>query len=116
MYEELETTCDRVALINNGHIVDIADMHALHNRSEKEFKIEFQTADDYNRFLTEKFEIIRRQEQYNQVTIHIPADATGMLLKTLNSYSVKFISEIPYTLEKHFKNILIKKQGDEKNV
>lgn len=116
LYEELETTCDRVALINNGHIVDIADMHALHNRSEKEFKIEFQTADDYNRFLTEKFEIIRCQEQYNQVTIHIPADATGMLLKTLNSYSVKFISEIPYTLEKHFKNILIKKQGDEKNV
>ena len=55
LYDELETTCDKVALINNGHIVDIADMHAIHNRPEKEFKIEFNSADDYNKFLNEKF-------------------------------------------------------------
>ncbi len=116
LYEELETTCDRVALINNGHIVDVADMNALRNRPVKDFKIEFQSADDYNRFLNEKFKIIRRQEQYNQVTIRIPGDEMGVLLKLLSGYSVKFISQIPYTLEKHFKNILINKQGDDENV
>ena len=116
LYEELETTCDRVALINNGHIVDVADMNALRNRPVKDFKIEFQSADDYNRFLNEKFKIIRRQEQYNQVTIRIPGDEMGVLLKLLSGYSVKFISQIPYTLEKHFKNILISKQGDDENV
>ena len=116
LYEELETTCDRVALINNGHIVDIANMNALKNRPIKEFKIEFLTADDYNRFANEKFKVIRRQEQYHQLTVSIPADGAGTLLKTLKGYSVKFISEIPYTLEAHFKKILMQRQGDNKNV
>ncbi len=116
LYEELETTCDRVALINNGHIVDIANMSALRNRTVKEFKIEFQTADDYNRFANEIFEVIRRQEQYHQLTVSIPADRAGVLLKVLKGYSVKFISEIPYTLETHFKKILMQGQGDIKNV
>lgn len=107
LYEELESTCDKVALINNGHIVDVTDMNALRNRPIKEFKIEFQTADDYERFLQEKFEVIRCQEQYHQLTVSIPADGAGILLGSLKGYSVKFISEIPYTLEKHFKNILI---------
>ncbi len=115
LYEELETTCDRVALIDSGHIVDIADMHALRARPEKEFKIEFLTADDYSRFLNEKFTVIRTQEQYNQATICVNIGETGRLLETLKNYNVKFISEIPYTLERHFKDILMR-QGESKNV
>lgn len=111
MFEELETTCDRVALINDGHIIDIADMNEIRNRPTKEFKIEFLNSNDYERFLKESFEIIRLQENYAQVTIKIPADETGKLLKTLKNYHVKFVSEIPYTLERHFKEILISKQG-----
>ena len=116
MFEELETTCDRVALINNGHIVDIAEMDKIRNCPTKDFKIEFMTSDDYKRFLKEPYEIIRLQEQYAQATIKISADATGELLKTLKNYHVKFVSEIPYTLEKHFNEILISQQGGQNNV
>lgn len=115
MYEELETTCDRVALINNGHIVEITDMKDIRERSVKEFKIEFVTAGDFAAFLREGYETVRVQEQYSQVTIRIPADATGRLLGVLKKYNVKFISELPYTLEKHFKTILFEK-GDTTNV
>ena len=80
MFEELETTCDRVALINDGHIIDVVNT------------------------------ITRKQKQYNQVTISINAKETGELLKTLKNYDVKFISEIPYTLEKHFKKVLLEKK------
>ena len=38
------------------------------------------------------------------------------LLQTLKSYNVKFVSEIPYTLEKHFKQVLFDKKEAEKNV
>lgn len=116
MYEELETTCDRVALIDNGHIVEITNMSDLRNRPIKEFKIEFNTADDYARFRKENYEAIRLQDLYNQITIRIPADATGKLLCVLKNYNVKFISELPYTLEKHFKNILFTNKGDNDNV
>ncbi len=106
-FDELEKTCDRVALINGGRIVDICDMNDIRNRSVKDFKIEFHTSDDYRRFLAEKFEKIRLQEQYDQVTIRIPATDTAELLSRLKNYDVKFISQLPYTLEMHFKRILM---------
>lgn len=105
-FDELEKTCDKVALINNGHIVDVCNMAQIRNRPVKEFKIEFYTAEDYRHFLEESYEIIRLQEQYHQVTIRINAGETATLLRVLKSYHVKFISELPYTLEMHFKNIL----------
>lgn len=109
-FDELEKTCDKVALINNGHIVDVCDMKNIRNRAVKEFKIEFHSYEDYRRFLKEPFEKIRLQEQYNQVTIRIQAEHTAALLGVLKNYSVKFISELPYTLEMHFKNILFSNQ------
>lgn len=110
MFEELETTCDRVALINDGKIIDVVNMDEIRNRLIKDFKIEFKSTDDYKNFLKEKYTITRKQKQYNQVTISINAKETGELLKTLKNYDVKFISEIPYTLEKHFKKVLLEKK------
>ncbi len=105
-FEELENTCDRVALINSGRIVDVCDMDGIKHRPIKDFKIEFHKREDYVRFLNEKFEKIRIQEQYNQVTVRVGEYDTVTLLSVLKNYDVKFISELPYTLEMHFKNIL----------
>lgn len=110
MFEELETTCDKVALISDGHIIDVVNMNDIRNRPVKEFKIEFNNKVDYQKFQKEKYEIIRLQDQYNQVTIKIKTKETGNLLTTLCNYDVKFVSEIPYTLERHFKEILLKKE------
>lgn len=116
MYEELETTCNRVALIDNGRIAEITDLAEIRNRPVKEFKIEFNTRADYTRFLGESYETVRLQEQYSQVTIRIRSDETGSLLGVLKNYDVKFISELPYTLEKHFKTILLQNKGDNTDV
>ncbi len=115
LFEELETTCDRVALINDGHIIDIADMNEIRHRPVKDMKIEFTNKADYDKFVGAGYEITRLQEQYNQATIRIKSEDTGKLLGALKGYDVKFISELPYTLEKHFKNILIEKKENENN-
>ncbi len=114
-FEELEKTCDRVALINDGKIIDICNMEDIRNRPIKDFKIEFNSKEDYQKFLCEKYLITRLQEQYNQVTIRINVNDTLELLKVLKGYNVKFISELPYTLETHFKKILLKNK-ENKNV
>lgn len=106
-FDELEKTCDRVALINDGRIVDVCDMNSIRNRPVKDFKIEFETPEDYTRFLGEGYEVIRLQEQYDQATIRINSGDTAHLLGVLKNYKVRFISELPYTLELHFKNILL---------
>lgn len=113
-FDELEKTCDKVALINNGHIVDVCNMNDIRNRLVRDFKIEFHTLEDYRRFLCESYKVIRLQEQYNQVTIRIDAAETAALLNVLKNYNVKFISELPYTLEMHFKNILLSNKEKDK--
>lgn len=110
-FDELEKTCDRVALISDGRIVDVCDTEKIKNRERKEFKIEFFTDEALRRFLNEGYEILRLQEQYHQVTIGIRSDETASLLGVLNRYDVKFISELPYTLEMHFKNVLFADKG-----
>ena len=115
-FDELEATCDRVALISDGHIIDQVNMDDIRNPKEKDFKIEFKNEKDYRTFQLESVNVIRLQEQYNQVTIRIRRDKTGDLLKTLKHYDVKFISEIPYTLEKHFKKVFVEQKEAQKNV
>ncbi len=105
-FEELEGVCDKVALISDGHIIDVCDMKLINDPAEKEFKIEFNNESDYKNFIKENFTVTRLQDVYNQATIRIKSSDTAELLKTLNKYDVKFISEIPYTLEKHFKEVL----------
>ena len=108
LFNEMEDTCDRVVLIDRGHIIAIADLDKdVRNRPCKDFKIEFKNKTDYEKFKKLKYKIIRDQEQYNQVTININNNEINKLFKSLYNYDVKFIAEVKYTLEKHFKNILI---------
>lgn len=112
LYEELEKNCDRVALINNGKIVDIANMQELKNRPLSEYKIEFNLKQDYLEFLKLGYKITRDQSKYNQVTILVEKQNIDKLFKDLTKFDVKFINEIKYTLEKHFNEIINKKENN----
>lgn len=112
LYEELEKDCDRVALINKGKIVDIANMYDIKHRPVAEYKIEFQQKEDYERFKALGYKIVRDQEQFNQLTVLINKTDLNKLFKDLTHYDVKFIAEIKYTLEKHFnEQMKIKKEN-----
>lgn len=110
MFDELETLCDRVALILNGRIIDIADVAAIKNRGYKTFKVEFFDETDYRNFKRRRFEIVRDQQKYNQVTVKIDDDQVNRLFKALTNYNVKFISEVKYNLEKYFTEVLLKQK------
>lgn len=112
MFDELEQTCDRVALIFNGRIVDIADMKKINNRGYKTFKIEFVSHQDFVKFKRFKFNVVRVQDKYNQITIEVKDEELNKMFSKLSGLNVKFISEIKYNLEKHFKDVLaLQKEG-----
>lgn len=114
MFNEVEDTCDRVVLISDGHIIDIADMDKIKNRKDKDFKIEFKNREDYEKFKKQKYKIIRDQKQYNQVTINIIEEDINELFKDLKNYDLKFISEVKYSLEKYFREKI--KEKEKQNV
>lgn len=106
MFEELEATCDRVALIRDGRIADVADVNAIRNRKTKEYKIEFVRENDYLAFKNEGYKVVRDQPQYRQVTVESDCEGLNGLFCDLTKYEIKFITEVKYNLEKHFKQVL----------
>lgn len=100
--EELERVCDRVCYLSKGRIVDIANVHNVESRMERDFKIEFENDEDYLSFLRGRKDILRVQPQYDQVTIRIDKDNIPSLFDELTKYKVKFITEVKYDLTKFF--------------
>jgi ABC-2 type transport system ATP-binding protein len=106
MFDEMETTCDRVAFLKNGRIIHIVDMKTiLGNESVKEYKLEFNSANDDREFIGLPFDVTRRQEEYRQATIRINDADVNDLFAVLGAMDVCFISHNPYTLEACFKEI-----------
>lgn len=103
--EELERVCDRVALISQGKIIDIADMKDIRNRYFRDFKIEFNKEEDYVTFLKEREDIIRIQPQFNQVTLRVDRKCVDILLNRLSELDVKYVSEVKYNLANYFDEV-----------
>lgn len=110
LYEELEKIADRVALIDRGQILAVTDMKEITERETAEFKIEFNARKDYEKFAGHGYNVIRDQQEYLQYTVSIKKSDIQALFKDLKSYNVKFISEVKYTLEKHFNEIIKNKE------
>lgn len=115
MFNEVEESCDKVALIDSGKIIDVVDMKTIKERPVKDFKVEFNKQEDYLKFKTMNYKIIRDQEKYNQVTVRIKDEEINDLFKDLKDFDLKFIAEVKYTLEKYFREV-IKAKKEVKNV
>jgi ABC-2 type transport system ATP-binding protein len=105
MFEEVEHTCDKVALIKDGKLIAVKATAEVKHSEDKVYKIEFLSHEDYQRFLSEPFEFAEKRDSQNQVFLKMNDREINQLFRTLKGYPVKFIAEIKYTLEDYFKGL-----------
>jgi len=111
MFEEVEETCDKVALIKDGFIIAVKSTLEIKHNEDKVYKVEFLNKDDYVKFVSIKdekgsgFDFSETNEGKNQVIINIHDREINKLTKELKNYKVKYITEIKYSLEKYFKSL-----------
>ena len=105
MFEEVEHTCDKVALIKEGKIIAVKPTIEVKHNIDKVYKIAFSTTQDYERFLSEPFTFIEKREGQNQITVTVNDQDINAFLRVLKGYPIQFITEIKYTLEKYFKSL-----------
>jgi ABC-2 type transport system ATP-binding protein len=105
MFEEVEDTCDKVALIKGGKLIAVKRTSEVKHNENKEYKIEFLAREDYQYFLSEPFHFVKKRDEHNQVVIQINDAEINVLFGTLKRYPIKFMKEIKYTLEDYFKGI-----------
>ncbi len=104
MFDELEETCDYVAFLKDGHIVDIVDMEEIHHRPFREFSIDFFTKEDYEAAFKDenKFEVMRRIDNLKRIVVRVGAKSANDAVRELREHQAKSVVEIKYTLEKYF--------------
>jgi len=105
MFEEVEDTCNKVAMIKDGRLIAIKATDDIKHNANKEFKIEFMSFEDYTHFMESSFPIVMNKPENLQVIIKIHDGDINRLMQILSKYSIKFITEIKYTLDKYFKSL-----------
>jgi ABC-2 type transport system ATP-binding protein len=112
MFDELEETCDYVAFIKDGHIIDIVDMEEIHSRPFREYEITFFDKDDYESADTSQVELIEKDDKNLKLIIKLDLYKTDGMIRELKKHNIKSIVERQYTLEKYF---LEHVKGEKKN-
>lgn len=105
MFEEVEHTCDKVALIKEGKIIAVKPTIEVKHNEDKVYKIGFLTSQDYHRFLCEAFIFTGKVEKKNQVTVAVHDREINTFLRVLKGYRIGVITEDKYTLENFFKSL-----------
>lgn len=105
MFEEVEHTCDKVALIKDGKIIAVKSTLEVKHNEEKIYKIEFTSHEEYQLFLSEPFDYVEKRETQNQVIVKVHDRHINSLFKVLKGYNIKFITENKYTLENYFRSL-----------
>jgi len=103
MFDELEETCDKVAFIKNGRIVDIVDLNEMHNRPYREFIIEFGNVDDYEKVKEQSAQFVLKTDDAH-LTLNIKVDLAkaNAAAEYLSTVEIKSFKEKQYTLETYF--------------
>jgi len=111
IFSEVDATCDKISIIKDGKLVSTFVADDLRHSKTKTFKIEFRSKDEFERFQKnhlklEKahipYELASVKEQRNQVNIHIDNADANEFIELISGYSLKFFSEIKFTLEDYF--------------
>ena len=102
MFDELEETCDQVAFIKDGHIIDIVDMKKIHSRPFREYEIVFLDKESFEKADTSQVEVLEKDEKNLKIIVKVDLPKTDGMIRELRKHNIKSIKEKQYTLEKYF--------------
>jgi ABC-2 type transport system ATP-binding protein len=107
IFSEVDATCDRISIIKEGRLVSTFVANDLRRNENKEWKIEFSSKEDFERFREQvehpkKFNVVSVKQSRNQAKIVINDQDMNSLIAELSNYSLKFFTEIKFTLEDYF--------------
>lgn len=114
MFNEVEATCDRIAIIKDGKIVSEFDTSDITHNENKNFEVIFKSKEELEKFtslypklrkntINIKHIAIRTVDQdNNKVVIAVNDKDINKLTMALSDYSVQSFTQVKYTLEDYF--------------
>ena len=99
IFEEIERTCDRTAMIKDGRLISIEELQTLKASKHKTYQITFATQELVEQFMDEGFEC--KQVESNVIKV-VPRNNLNYLLATLSRYDIVDLDITKLTLEELF--------------
>lgn len=100
IFEEIEKTCDRTAILKNGRLIAIENMEELKSKKNKNFEVVFKNEKDAENF---KNKISFKSELNNNIVkILIANNEVNSFIKELSNYDILDINSSSQTLEELF--------------
>lgn len=105
IFSEVDATCDRIAIIKDGHIVSEFVANDLKHNNNKNYLIEFESSSVAKDFCEEyksssDFKIVNRNNE--NVLVNIDDKNINKLILAISKSKVKSFSHIKETLEDYF--------------
>lgn len=121
IFSEVDATCDRISIIKDGRLVTTFVADDLRHNECKEFKLEFNSKEEFERFRGERFEFASVKRHRNQAKILVNDKDINHFINVISNYDLKFFAEMKFTLEDYFmkfydKNNTAGMEGGAKNV
>ena len=99
IFEEIERTCDRTAMIKDGRLISIEELQTLKASKHKTYQIMFATEELAEQFMNEGFEC----EQVESTVVKVlPRNNLNYLLATLSRYDIIDLDITKPSLEELF--------------
>lgn len=114
IFNEVEATCDRIAIIKDGRIVSEFETNFIKHNENKEYEIEFETLSDLKNFVkispkghtvkgvVKKMGVMKVDEKKLTASIVLRDENVNNFLELIAKCNVKSFKEIKFTLEDYF--------------
>src|SRR5574344_3087525 len=107
IFNEVDATCDRIAIIKDGHIVSEFIANDLKHATTKYYEITFLNKTNYKKFsdLSKEntyFKILNKDENKNYYFISCDDKDINKLILLLNNFNIKDFNNVKETLKDYF--------------
>lgn len=114
LFEEIEGTCDRIAMIKQGRLISVMNSQDFKDFDKTTYKITFRDLQDFQSIQKEKFIFNDIHEEDLSILLEIEDLQINELIDALSKRDVTSIREIKYSLEEYFMNFY--KEGNHDHV
>jgi ABC-2 type transport system ATP-binding protein len=106
IFSEVDSTCDRIAIIKDGKIVSEFIANDLKHATLKQYRLVFDNNEDYQRFKKDYdkniITILKENDKKNKIFITCEDKNINEVIDYLSNYSLKEFNHIKETLEDYF--------------
>ncbi|MFD1177588.1 ABC transporter ATP-binding protein [Paenibacillus puldeungensis] len=107
-FPEIERTCDRAAIIKDGKIITVKDIHELQSMQRKLFQVVFENESDASAFLASGLPI--ESHDAHRVIVAVQGNYNAFITETAK-YNVRSIDVFTQNLEDIFMNYYDRKEN-----